>query len=271
VGHREAQATTPTADPADQWRLAVTAVLRAESEDPGRCGASIVCRAVLDVLAATPGLGDPHFGDAAALDRLPIRDRVTVPYAFRRGLLPEAGAAEVLAECGALNPATRTLTPLGRWARPRFTQPLAVPRTTWADNDALKLRIDLDRFQPPVWRRVRLPATTTLAELHRIIQVLFEWEHDHLHVFTVDGGSGRGRRGGGGSRCRSTEAVTGFSAPTGSGASGGCMGLVSVRDRALGNPHADRRSSRARADLWNPQAAKQQVIGCGRSFGRPSA
>jgi hypothetical protein len=61
------------------------------------------------------------------------------------------------------------------------------PRSRWAEGDVLELRIDLDRFRPPVWRRVRLPATMTLTELHEIIQVLFEWDGDHLHVFTVDG------------------------------------------------------------------------------------
>lgn len=38
-----------------------------------------------------------------------------------------------------------------------------------------------------MWRRVRLPATTTLDALHRIIQVAFDWDDDHLHVFTADG------------------------------------------------------------------------------------
>lgn len=76
--------------------------------------------------------------------------------------------------------------PLGRWARPELDH-LPAPRTTWADDDVLELRIDLDRFRPPVWRRVRLPATTTLTEFHEIIQILFEWDGDHLHVFTVDG------------------------------------------------------------------------------------
>jgi hypothetical protein len=36
---------------------------------------------------------------------------------------------------------------------------------------------------------VRLPAATTLSELHEAIQILFEWDGDHLHVFTVDGAS----------------------------------------------------------------------------------
>ena len=50
-----------------------------------------------------------------------------------------------------------------------------------------QLRIALNRMRPPVWRRVRVPATTTLDDLHRVIQVLFDWDDDHLHVFTVDG------------------------------------------------------------------------------------
>ncbi|HEX8346802.1 MAG TPA: plasmid pRiA4b ORF-3 family protein, partial [Actinoplanes sp.] len=50
-----------------------------------------------------------------------------------------------------------------------------------------QLKITLTRVRPPVWRRIRLPATTTLASLHRIIQVAFDWDDDHLHVFTADG------------------------------------------------------------------------------------
>ena len=40
-------------------------------------------------------------------------------------------------------------------------------------------------MQPPVWRRVLLPATATLAELHEVIQVAMEWDENHLHAFTV--------------------------------------------------------------------------------------
>ncbi|HVL86343.1 MAG TPA: plasmid pRiA4b ORF-3 family protein [Pseudonocardia sp.] len=189
VGLRDVRATTPPEDVAVQWRSAVAAVLRAESDDPARSAATVVCRAALDVLAAAPGLGDRHFGDAldAELDRQPISDRLTVGYAFRRGLLPEVGAVEVLTECGVLDPTTRVLTPLGHWARHELTNEPAAPRPVWTNDDVLQLRIDLDRFRPPVWRRVRLPAATTLAELHQIIQILFEWDDDHLHVFTVDG------------------------------------------------------------------------------------
>ena len=50
-----------------------------------------------------------------------------------------------------------------------------------------QLKITLSRVRPPVWRRIRLPATTTLDMLHQIIQVAFDWDDDHLHTFTVDG------------------------------------------------------------------------------------
>ncbi|MFD1084711.1 plasmid pRiA4b ORF-3 family protein [Micromonospora andamanensis] len=50
-----------------------------------------------------------------------------------------------------------------------------------------QLKISLTRIRPPVWRRVRLPAAVTLDELHRLIQIVFDWDDDHLHVFTVAG------------------------------------------------------------------------------------
>ncbi len=52
-----------------------------------------------------------------------------------------------------------------------------------------QLKITLAGVRPPVWRRVRLPSSTTLDEVHRVIQVAFGWNDDHLHVFTADGRS----------------------------------------------------------------------------------
>jgi hypothetical protein len=45
------------------------------------------------------------------------------------------------------------------------------------------LKVSLSGSRPPIWRRVRLPATATLADLQDVIQVLFGWDGDHLHVF----------------------------------------------------------------------------------------
>ena len=48
-----------------------------------------------------------------------------------------------------------------------------------------ELKVSLARFRPPVWRRVQLPVTATLGDLHAVIQVLFDWDGDHLHEFRV--------------------------------------------------------------------------------------
>ena len=46
-----------------------------------------------------------------------------------------------------------------------------------------ELKVSLSGSRPPMWRRVRLPATVTLGDLHDVIQVLFGWDGGHLHVF----------------------------------------------------------------------------------------
>jgi hypothetical protein len=46
-----------------------------------------------------------------------------------------------------------------------------------------ELKVSLSGARPPIWRRVRLPVTATLADLHDAIHVLFSWDGDHLHVF----------------------------------------------------------------------------------------
>jgi hypothetical protein len=46
-----------------------------------------------------------------------------------------------------------------------------------------ELKVSLSGSRPPIWRRVRLPTIATLADLHQVIQVLFGWDGDHLHLF----------------------------------------------------------------------------------------
>ncbi len=48
-----------------------------------------------------------------------------------------------------------------------------------------QLKVSLSGTRPPIWRRVLLPSTDTLGDLHSAIQVLFGWDGDHLHVFEV--------------------------------------------------------------------------------------
>ena len=52
---------------------------------------------------------------------------------------------------------------------------------------AVDLKVTLWRSSPLLWRTLRMPLAATLGDLHRAIQVLFGWDGDHLHAFTVAG------------------------------------------------------------------------------------
>ncbi len=48
-----------------------------------------------------------------------------------------------------------------------------------------QVRITLENSEPPIWRRVQVKGDTSLADLHRIIQIAMGWEDYHLYEFTV--------------------------------------------------------------------------------------
>jgi len=52
-------------------------------------------------------------------------------------------------------------------------------------NQCLQLKVSLARWKPPIWRTVLMPATANLAALHLVIQALYGWDGDHLHLFQV--------------------------------------------------------------------------------------
>jgi Plasmid pRiA4b ORF-3-like protein len=66
----------------------------------------------------------------------------------------------------------------------------------------LRLKITLLDTEPPIWRRVEVPAAMTLKDLHAVIQAAMGWENAHLYQFhvgreTIDGpgtGDGWGER-----------------------------------------------------------------------------
>jgi hypothetical protein len=60
------------------------------------------------------------------------------------------------------------------------------PPGTPAKATVCQLRISLRYVDdPPVWRRVLVPATYTLDHLHHVIQLAMGWEHSHLHMFST--------------------------------------------------------------------------------------
>ncbi|GAA3507659.1 hypothetical protein FHR32_004325 [Streptosporangium album] len=49
-----------------------------------------------------------------------------------------------------------------------------------------QLKVILRDVRPVVWRRIHVPSTANLWELHNIIQVAMGWDNEHLHVFAKD-------------------------------------------------------------------------------------
>jgi hypothetical protein len=47
------------------------------------------------------------------------------------------------------------------------------------------VRVDLVDAKPPVWRRLVLPSTLRLDQLHGVLQAVFDWTDSHLHRFTL--------------------------------------------------------------------------------------
>jgi hypothetical protein len=52
----------------------------------------------------------------------------------------------------------------------------------------LQLHIELRGAKPKMWRRVLVPETIKLVQLHAVIQAAFGWGHEHLHEFIAGDG-----------------------------------------------------------------------------------
>jgi len=46
-----------------------------------------------------------------------------------------------------------------------------------------QLKITMEEIEPPIWRRILVPANITFAKLHKIIQTAFGWQDYHLYNF----------------------------------------------------------------------------------------
>src|SRR5688500_2309730 len=54
-----------------------------------------------------------------------------------------------------------------------------------ASIDAFRLRVSLVEIEPPIWRAVLVKGSITLHELHRTIQLLFQWYDYHLYRLEI--------------------------------------------------------------------------------------
>lgn len=55
----------------------------------------------------------------------------------------------------------------------------------FAAPEILQLKVRLLDISPMIWRRVLVPTSTTLRELHGILQVAMGWEGIHLFIFDI--------------------------------------------------------------------------------------
>jgi hypothetical protein len=53
------------------------------------------------------------------------------------------------------------------------------------DDRTCRLKVTIEGIDPPIWRRLDVPASVTLARLHGVIQRAFGWTNSHLHVFEI--------------------------------------------------------------------------------------
>jgi len=51
----------------------------------------------------------------------------------------------------------------------------------------LQLKVQLRDVHPAVWRRFTLGDNLSIADLHRVIQLLMGWGSEHLHRFRIHG------------------------------------------------------------------------------------
>jgi hypothetical protein len=58
---------------------------------------------------------------------------------------------------------------------------------TSAGTTIVSLKVTLRGAKPPIWRRLLVPSTMTLGDLHLAIQAAMGWEDCHLHAFDIDG------------------------------------------------------------------------------------
>lgn len=62
-----------------------------------------------------------------------------------------------------------------------------MPKHTTTAERIYQLKITLNGSKPPIWRRIEVADTVTLARLHQILQMTMGWSDSHLHQFMIGG------------------------------------------------------------------------------------
>jgi hypothetical protein len=56
-----------------------------------------------------------------------------------------------------------------------------------ASAEIYQLHILLLQINPPIWRRLHVPSDSSIAMLHDLLQIAFDWSDFHLHRFVIRG------------------------------------------------------------------------------------
>lgn len=59
------------------------------------------------------------------------------------------------------------------------------PRRPAAPPAIYQLKVTLRHLRPPVWRRLQVPNSLTLDQLHGVLQRAMGWENGHMHEFRL--------------------------------------------------------------------------------------
>ena len=62
-----------------------------------------------------------------------------------------------------------------------------MPARKTDESPVYQLKVTLKESKPPIWRRIQVRGSTTLAKLHQVLQVVMGWTDSHLHQFIVGG------------------------------------------------------------------------------------
>lgn len=154
----------------DQFRDVSEALITTMLAHAGPCPLSLLRASASDVIA------DRYVLDGLSEQQLDfLRRTIGTDVSIAVAALAVLGAATVdEAEDRA------ELTALGRFMAGR-SRGMPLP-----GEPVLQVRITLlDVADPPVWRRVLVPAAFTLDRVHRVVQAAMDWQNYHMHVFRV--------------------------------------------------------------------------------------
>jgi hypothetical protein len=99
------------------------------------------------------------------------------------GKQPTAGPAPEVAH--ELEDPLATAPAAGRDAPARTQRTTTGPRSKPTEPEVYQLKVTLLGIEPPIWRRIRVSANSTLGQLHDVLQIVMGWTNSHLHEYRV--------------------------------------------------------------------------------------